>query len=193
MFFDKSVNFTMNADRTSILPAEALLAAIEVKSVLTKDEILKSAQAARKLRELKPFGKPLGGKNVGSLKDGASRYYYCIFAYDTDLSIKTWLSHEQKRIYDVVDDEHLIDIIYVVERGLLNISYGRGRMEDNEGGSILEFYSSVLNFIQREARRREPAPFLRYASPPTNAWVKLANSKEAVTQRVRGPWVMPLD
>ena len=173
MFFDRGINFALNADRTSILPAEALLATVEVKSLLNQAEISKSVEAARKLRMLKPFGKPLGGTNVGSFTDKNARYYHCVFAYDSDLAADDWLEKEAKRFFNSCKDDHLIDAVYVVERGLLNISYRIGQREDANGGAITNFYFSILNFIQREAGRRDKTPYDRYVTPPTKAWLKL--------------------
>jgi hypothetical protein len=173
IFYNQGVDFALNSDLTSILPAEALLASIEVKSMLNQAEILKSINAAQKLRMLMPFGKPLGGTNVGSATTSQARYYHCVFAYNTDLTPDNWLEKEAKRFLDSCKKEHLIDAVYVVGRGLLNISHGMGRLEDESGGAITSFYFSILNFIQREARRRGETPYERYVTPATNAWVKL--------------------
>ena len=87
MFYDQSVNFALVTGTTQILPAEALLSSIEVKSTLNSAEIEKSASAARKLRALQPYGRALGGKDIGDgeSKPRVARYLHCIFAYDTDL------------------------------------------------------------------------------------------------------------
>ena len=82
MFYNQSLNFALNADQSSILPAEALLASVEVKSILTKAEIEKSVTAARKLRQLRPYDRALGGTDVGDSqqKVNIARYYHCLSA-----------------------------------------------------------------------------------------------------------------
>lgn len=173
MFYDQSVDFALYAESTSILPAEALLATIEVKSKLTQAEITKSVTAARKLRALHPFGKPLAGRNAGEGHVKGTRYFHCIFAYDTDLSADFWLEKEAGRLSNSVEAEHLIDGVYVLNRGAINMGYKMGRLEDENGGAITEFYFSILNFIQREAGRRGATPYEKYVRPEKKAWVKL--------------------
>ena len=175
MFYNQSLNFTLNVDHSSILPAEALLASVEVKSNLTKAEIEKSIIAARKLRELRPYGRALGGTDVGDAqkKVNIARYYHCLFAYESDLSDKDWMKREAERIRSLCGNEHLIDAVYVLNRGLINISGNIGRLEDDRGGAVSNFYFSILNFIQREDGRRAVTPFYRYFTNAPKAWSKL--------------------
>jgi hypothetical protein len=175
MFYNQSTNFALNADKTSILPAETLLASVEVKTTLSRIEIEKSIVAATKLRALKPFNKPLGGTDVGDGPQGIriARYYHCLFSYDSDLSEKDWMKREAERIRSACGGAHLIDAVYVLNRGLLNIPANIGQLEDDSGGAISNFYFSILNFIQRENGRRAETPFYRYVTHGTKAWIKL--------------------
>ncbi|MEH2520552.1 hypothetical protein V1279_006125 [Bradyrhizobium sp. AZCC 1610] len=175
MFYNQSINFALNADQSSILPAEALLASVEVKTTLSKNEIEKSVIAAKKLRQLRPFDRTLGGVDVGDApqKVNIARYYHCLFAYGSDLSEKDWMKREAERIRSICGSEHLIDSVYVLNRGLLNISANVGRLEDDHGGAISNFYFSILNFIQRENGRRAETPFYRYMAHASRAWSKL--------------------
>jgi hypothetical protein len=179
MFYDQSADFALNAEHTKILPAEALLASIEVKSKLNKVEIEKSIIAARSLRCLQPYGRPLGGVDVGDApqKINIARYYHCLFAYDTDLSEDDWMSKEFARIVSLAGAGHLIDAVYVLNRGLLNIPGERGCMEDAEGGAITNFYFSILNFMQRESGRRKETPYYRYVTHANKSWLKLGRRK----------------
>jgi hypothetical protein len=175
IFYNQSLNFALNADQSSILPAEALLASVEVKSVLAEAEIEKSVIAARKLRQLRPYDRALGGTDVGDSRQrvNIARYYHCLFAYASDLSTKDWMKREAERIQSFCRNEHLIDAVYVLNRGLLNISGNVGRMEDERGGAISNFYFSILNFVQREDGRRADTPFYRYFTHTPKAWSKL--------------------
>lgn len=175
MFYDASVDFPFRAEGANILAAEALLSSVEVKSRLTKVEIEKSVAAARKLRTLMPFGRKLAGKDVDSVKSSkrAARYFHCLFAYETDISSENWLEKEADRIFSAGGSEHALDLVYVLDRGLIHVDHRIGRLEDTDGGAITNFYFSILNFIQREAGRRERTPFERYTQPAKNVWIKL--------------------
>jgi hypothetical protein len=175
LFFDQSQNFALVADTSHILPAEALLASIEVKSKLTKAEIEKSAAAAELLRKLQPFGRNLAGTDIGDLASRMSvaRYFHCVFAYDTDLATDNWSNREAERFKTLCGDTHAIDAVYVLDRGLLNIPHKTGMIEDSEGGAITNFYFSILNFLQREGGRRAATPFDRYVTHASKSWSKL--------------------
>ncbi|MEL6953648.1 MAG: DUF6602 domain-containing protein [Pseudomonadota bacterium] len=174
MFYDSLVDFPFRAEGADILAAEALLSSIEVKSKLTKAEIEKSVTAARKLRNLKPFGRPLAGNAVSSKASSkkTARYFHCLFAYETDLAASNWLKQEAGRLSSACGSDHVLDLVYVLDRGLIHLDHGIGRLEDSDGGAITNFYFSILNFIQREAGRRERTPFERYTQPAKNAWAK---------------------
>jgi uncharacterized protein DUF6602 len=168
LIFDKMRDFSLSDGDIQILPAEALLASIEVKSKLTASEIRESSQAARKLRALRPFGSKLGGRDMGALeKDSGkrARYLHCLFAYNTDIVEADWVNGEASRfIQHQQPGEHLVDVVYVLDRGVLYLSDGRGRSEDKDGSAITTFYFTILNFIERESRRRPQTPYQDYAS-----------------------------
>jgi hypothetical protein len=175
MFYDQSVDFALAAGTTQILAAEALLSSIEVKSKLTTAEIEKSVVAARRLRTLQPHGRPLGGTDIGDKEDKmkVARYFHCIFAYDTDLSESQWMSREADRFNAVCGNDHVIDAVYVLNRGLLNIAANVGMPEDTNGGAITNFYFSILNFVQRESKRRKATPYYHYVTHQNRNWSKL--------------------
>lgn len=175
LFFDQSRNFALIADTSHVLPAEALLASIEVKSILTKAEIEKSAAAATKLRMLEPFSRRLAGTDAGNLatKMKIARYFHCIFAYETDLSENEWCNREAERFRSACGKSHLVDSVYILNRGLINIPRNIAMLEDESGGAITNFYFSILNFIQRENERRAETPFDRYVTNASKSWTKL--------------------
>ena len=177
MFYDRSVNFALSADASFVLPAEALLATIEVKSQLNVTEIQKSVTAARKLRKLRPFDKALAGPDVGQPGPERCRYFHCVFAYSSNLTTD-WMHAECARLAGACQDEHLIDFVYVLEKGLVHLTSHMVRPEDKDGGAITELYFSILNFIQREAGRRKSVPLDRYTKPATK-WVKMTGTSVA--------------
>lgn len=175
MIFDAQDDFAFQAGSKSILAAEALLASVEVKSKLTFAEINKSVIAAGKLRSLKPHNLDLGGVDVGNDRSTPkqARYLHCIFAYDTDIAESNWLQSEASRLRRAIGTQHLIDAVYVLNKGIINITQNRGRLEDEAGGAISNFYFSLLNFVQREQKRRRPTPYERYIKSAPKAWIKI--------------------
>jgi hypothetical protein len=130
LVYDRMRDFSFSDGDIHILPAEALLVSIEVKSKLDASEVAISCKAARKLRALCPFRAPLGGRNVGTAanKTQQARYYHCVFAYDTDLAQTNWIKTEARRFHSHErGNEHLIDAVYVLRRGLLNLEHKRPR------------------------------------------------------------------
>jgi hypothetical protein len=178
LIFDQTRNFSFSDGEVHVLPAEALLVSIEVKSKLDAGEVKKCCDAARRLRALQPFKLALGGKDVGrapSQTNKHARYLHCVFAYDTDLVEPTWLQSEAQRFaQNGCNKEHLIDAVYVLKRGLLNLNDNRGRLEDENGSAITSFYFSILNFVQREGGRRSETPYQEYASLLGGKWIHLA-------------------
>jgi hypothetical protein len=150
---------------------------IEVKSKLNANEVQKSCDAARKLRSLRPFKLPLAGNDIGTGNESKNlvRYLHCVFAYESDLVESTWLQSEAKRfLANGADGEHLIDNVYVLNRGLVNLNQNRGRLEDSNGSAITSFYFAILNFIEREGSRRKETPYQEYASLLSGTWTSLS-------------------
>lgn len=180
MIYDGSRNFALYSETASILPAEALLGSVEIKSMLTRNEIKKSLLAAQKLYQLRPFGESptTTKKGGGKPEEFKCRYFHSVFAYSTDLSQNDWMQGEFNRVSDVASevkiDASLIDRIYVVERGLLNIPSKLGMKENNDSaGAFLNYYMNVLNFLYRENKRREAVDYIEYAGRMTKGWTKL--------------------
>lgn len=185
IIYDQLRNFPFHSGASVILPAEAALVSIEIKSTLTIAEIEKSFKAARKLHSLRPFKQPLSYRRQGGTEvDQNARYFHCVFAYKSDLSASTdYLQLEARRFDDVAAKLGIsvmeIDRIYVADRGLLNLVTNFGIPEiPNQGVALLHFYMDILNFLQRENNRREPVPYIAYAGQvgKTN-WQRLRNSR----------------
>lgn len=176
MFFDSSRDFSFSTSSFDVLPAEAVLATVEVKSTLNSGQIAKCIESAKRLRELKPFGKRLAGADINeedSTNRGA-RYFHAVFAYETNLGADDWMANEFRRFAAKnPKGSHLIDCVYVLNRGYLSLSNRSGRLEDGDGGAISTFFFSILNFLQREGRRRGNTPFERYTAPKKNSWQRL--------------------
>lgn len=175
LIYDRYADFSFTTGSQTILPAEALLASVEVKSRLTAAEVRKSVQGSKKLRELKPHDRELAGPDVNDSADKTkrARYMHCIFAYESDLTQARWPTNEVERFDRAQSSDHRIDAVYVLERGLVNFNYRKYRAEDAEGGAIMIFYFTILNFILREADRRRPTPYHRYVTHNVNSWADI--------------------
>lgn len=156
--YDQTKNFPFQAGgNAAILPAEALLASVEVKSQLNAEEVAKCVTAAYKLRELKPFNKPLGGDDIRdpARSKSQARYFHCVFAMSSDLAAATWASTEYARFARSDSRQsHNIDLVYVLDRGLVNLRERKVLPENRDTGqALLNFYFGMLNFIARENGR----------------------------------------
>jgi len=160
----------------TLLPAEALYAVIEVKSILTQVELNKCVIAAEKLRNLKPYKKkfspsPMNGKAPAA----CYRCPYIVFAYTTDLSKEDWAQKEFDRVKVAVQsiggEVDLLDRVIVLNRGMLRPQIAAARVKDEENGVFLDFYIHLMSFLMKEKRRRPPIDLLAYVS--TGKWQKL--------------------
>ena len=179
MIFDAQRNFAFYSGNNYILPAEALLVSVEVKSLLTKTELVKSLKAAQDLKRLRPFRNELAlPRERGKEADKKCRYFHCLFAYHTDISEKNWLEKESMRISAVSESLEIpmsvLDRLYVANRGFLNLPFRRGITEKaNSGKGLMHFYMHILNFLIRENKRRKQAPYIDYLGRLTEGWIEL--------------------
>jgi hypothetical protein len=179
MIYDNSRNIPFISGNHYILPAEALLASVEIKSRLTKDETKKILKSTNTLKTLKPFGQLIDENNRGRSVDDKiiCRYFHSVFAYETDFSVDDWSKKEFERLVSVSTEENIdfgmIDRIFVLGRGIINPLDNTGKSCSDDAENLLYFYMSILNFIQRENNRRRSVPYLDYAGQLSNGWEKL--------------------
>ena len=159
-----------------ILPAEAALITVEVKSLLTRAEMVKSLKGAAKLKRLKPLGKPLGApRGGGAAFDGAFRYFHCIFAYNTDLKEDAWGGNEYKRMSEVATETgisaNLVDRVYVADRGMIIPEKEIFLPEEGKNAyALLQLVLHAISFCTREDQRRPQADYVNYASSASSRW-----------------------
>jgi hypothetical protein len=174
MIYDRSKSFPILDQGHCILPSEALLASMEVKSKLTAQQMQASIEGAQKLRRLKPFRKPLAKRSSKVMERRQARYFHSIFAYDTDLSDVNWARNELNRYLQNKKPDAEIDMIYVLNRGIIHCETGRCLLEDaGTGRALVAFYFSILHFLLREGSRRETPPFDLYATEIYRNWRKI--------------------
>jgi hypothetical protein len=170
VIYDKTKNFPFYRGNYLVLPAEALLASCEVKSKPTTSEIKRSCEAAASLKALKPLKQPVSSVAT----KGTCRYFHGLFAYDTDLAETDWARRELERFDVHAPKGQKIDFVYVLHKGLINLSSRAYMPEDKQTAqALVACYFTVYNFVDRENRRRAPSPYFQYSSPLNKFWKKL--------------------
>ncbi len=160
----------------TLLPAEALYAVIEVKSVLTQAELNRCAVAAAKIRALQPYKHKFSpSPTKGEAPIDCYRCPYIVFAYTTDLSEENWAQKEFDRVKSSVSEiggeVDLLDRVIVLDRGMLRPQIAAARLKEGESGIFLDFYIHLMNFLVKEKQRRPPIDLLAYAS--LGRWIYL--------------------
>ena len=186
VIIDKVRNAVLSDDPLWI-PAESLLAYIEVKSVLTEAELRTSYAAAKKISSLRPFKRTftLAGDKTGSAGAESEaqpplRCFRTVFAYETNLTKADWLVREWERILKVTAEipcaPREIDRILVLDRGLINSPAKMGTDESTLSSVFQQWFINLVNFLVRENRRREAFDFQTYTKTQSPGW-KTLNSQ----------------
>lgn len=165
-----------SSTESSLVPAEALYAVIEVKSVLSQDELDKCMLAGKRVRQLQPFkghfiASPLDGKK----QDEHYRCPYFVFAYTSNLSADDWAQKEFERAKWAANAAgcglDIIDRVVVLDRGILRPQIGAASIGENSAGIFLDFYIHLINFLTRERARRPTIDWTAYTA--RGRWLKL--------------------
>jgi hypothetical protein len=177
MIFDSAGSAPISSQHENLLlPCEALYVVIESKTTLRKEELVTSYAAAKRVRELAPFKKPfIGPRTGGAPADDHCRCMYLVFAHESNLGAKDWLSKEFKRCEEAARASSttldLIERVVVLDRGMIHPGLGRGKaVEEEEEGIFLEFYLHVVNFLNRERARRPPVDWQVYSARTSEGW-----------------------
>lgn len=108
----------------ALLGAEAVLAVVEVKSLLTKQAMEEFSGGLKKLRQLRPWGHDWARyRPANTSRDVGPRCFASVFAFASDLGVNDWSKKELARVRDVCASQGLplehLDRIAVLDRGLL--------------------------------------------------------------------------
>ena len=164
----------------AILPAEAVLASIEVKTTLNSNENQKIVRGMKKMRSLRPWDAPwtvarLGGK---AADDRMPRLFSTVFAYATDLTEQNWATKELSRFRNSAQAEGLpvqyIDRLVVLDRGILLPANGSCYQPATEQGVLGLWFFHLVTFLAREVARRDPFPWERYKWHDKASWQNVA-------------------
>lgn len=187
--FDKMRNSLLSDDPVW-LPAESLLAVIEVKSILTEEELRLAYLSSKKINSLRPFKRQFTlaqpNKEEEKAKTGITssrstseplRCFRTIFAYRTNLTEVDWLTKEWRRVQTVTReigcDPALIDRILVLNRGMLNPPSKQGGDDTAFLSVFHQWFIQLTNFLARENGRRPPVDWQAYHKKRIPGWRKL--------------------
>jgi hypothetical protein len=165
-----------------LLPCEALYCVVEVKTLITQDELDTSYAAAGRVRTLAPFKKPFiaARQDGSSAKDDRDRCLYIIFGYSSNLGNNAeWPSKEYLRLEAAAKSAGVardcVDRIVVLDRGMINPQKKAAKWESGSADSVfLETYLHIVNFLGREALRRRPVDWQLYGAKGAKGWKGLA-------------------
>jgi hypothetical protein len=171
----------------AFVPCESLLAAIEIKSTLTADEIRDGLEIAKSVRALRPFDRRfIDARERGEpARDDSPRCFFSIFAFGTDLvEGNDWLAREGARFTRVANNlaipQQYIDRLVVMDRGVINCSSGRGHDSARSGRPTLQiWFVHLMNHLLREDRRRKEIDIDIYMG--RDRWAALPGWKEIRT------------
>lgn len=181
IIYDKNKAAPMSVQRENmLLPCEAVYGVIEVKTILTREEMRMAYKSSAAIKRLRPFKRRFSN----AIRDGApspDHYYRCqylLFAYESDLSKDDWLKKEFARAEEAskVSKASLdeIDRIIVLDRGIINPAYRKGKLfEDDKEQVFLEFWVHFINFLTREIPRRRPIDWQIYTSKTSPGWSEI--------------------
>lgn len=163
-----------------LVPAEALIAVVEVKSKFTREEATRCVRAATSLSQLDVYGENFVASRVGGADaaDGAPRCMYSILAFESDLSAADWAASEWKRLREVTSETNAdvsrIDRLTVLSRGLLVPPTCTALPAQDGKGILRDWFLHLTDFLVREAARRLPYDWDRYSRRPrSTGWEQL--------------------
>jgi hypothetical protein len=166
-----------------LLPAEALLASIEVKSNLSREELRRSVGGIAKLRKLRPFASPWGlpRRNGDPANDGLPTFFSTVFAYGSTIE-KDWEIAEMQRIRDVCLEKGVpaawIDRVVILPRGVMLPAPGRIAHFSLDQQVLGLWFFHLMNFLARESARRSPFPWELYERGLSPQWIQVLSPLE---------------
>jgi hypothetical protein len=175
--YDKLTAAPIQSSTESLLvPAEALYAVIEVKSILNQDELNKCMLSGKKVRQLLPFKRKFVAAPLKGAKEEKNyRCPYFVFAYTTNIGKDNWAQKEFDRIKIAAGtaqcELNIIDRVFVIDRGIMRPQVRQASTLENSKGVFLEFYIHLVNFLMREKSRRPTIDWAAYTA--RSRWLKV--------------------
>jgi hypothetical protein len=107
----------------ALVPAEAALAVVEVKSSLNATAVAECVDNALSIRALSPYGKRFATRLGAETFDDRPRCFYSVLSYQSDLAEQTWLTSEWRRLTNAAEAKRtevvIVDRVVVLDPGLL--------------------------------------------------------------------------
>lgn len=159
-----------------LLPAEALLATVEVKSNLTAEEIRRSIKGVVNMRKLRPYASPWGLARQGGqhADDKLPTFFSTVFAYSTTIGPEDWQIREISRIRRECSSlgvpTQWIDRLVVLSQGIVLPAAGRAATFSADQQVLGLWFYQLMNFLARETARRAPFPWSLYERSLTPDW-----------------------
>src|SRR6266568_6164428 len=148
MVYDANLNAPLHGEgQAKLLPAEALLAIVEVKTVVTLQEWDKVSRSVAKYLELMPYKNSFGTRRSGqkAVSDNLPRCFYSIVAFSSDL-VKSpdWPQRELARMRNAFGNENCLglDRVLILDRGVINPAGSRSLSNDDLGNNLFAWYVS---------------------------------------------------
>jgi hypothetical protein len=184
VIYDSQLSAPLLRGAADLLPAEALLAVIEVKSKFTRAEARACLHAATSISRLRPYGARFAASRTGgeAADDGRARCLYSVLAYGTDLAERDWVSAEWSRLREVAREEAAdvsrLDRLTILDRGMIVPPDFSGHVVESEKGVLREWFLHLTDFLTRESTRRRPYAWHAYSEKPSGSgWVRLEGYK----------------
>lgn len=192
--FDGSVTRPLQVfpDGTVLLPAEAVLATVEVKSTLTEPEVDRAIRGVDKVHGLRPWGDPwLPPRQGEPADDRRARVFTSVFAYRSSLTAEPWAKRELERFRArskaCGSPVESVDRLVVLDRGMVLPAPGRVAEPGEERGVLGLWFFSLINFLAREVERRKPFPWDRYEARTPDVWKQVAPPQHDATRPPPSP------
>lgn len=155
---------------SEIIGAEALLATIEVKSLLKSADVQQAVKSIKELYSMRPFGSDWGWETSREVRsetfEGFPRFFSSVLAFKTDIAARDWPASESGRILAECRDAGVpyewLNRVCVLDRGIVHPAAGQVILHETARKSLGAWYFSLLNFLSREAVRRKPFPWSSY-------------------------------
>lgn len=164
----------------ALMPAEAVLAAIEVKSLCTGQALSQFARMVASVHRLRPYKKPFAfPRSSGRADDGEPRVQSTFFGFKTDLGEEKWESKELGRLRTAAKERACppegLDRLVVLDRGLILPISGEALPKLDEKGVLRIWFFHLVNFLAREVERRKDFSWAAYADPSEVKRVKVGS------------------
>lgn len=176
----KSAPLLRTDDGLVVLPAEAVLAVVEVKSRLGDLQVTQTAEGIAKMRNLRAFGMPWGlsRRDGNPANDGLPNLFTSLFSFDTTVQAAHWSETEINRVRRLFGRAEVpvqwLDRLVVLGRGILLPADGRAAGFD-EGSRVMGLWLyHLVNFLNREADRRDVFPWSWYERSLGAHWQQIA-------------------